>query len=64
MIKHIGKRVIAVEKMVDEKDTASPGSKERTVLMACMEKAVGNERIAIIIKESTNACLNLILLPI
>jgi hypothetical protein len=49
---------------VDEKETDSPGANESTVLIDFMAKAVGNDRMAIMIKESTNAYLNLIVRPI
>jgi hypothetical protein len=63
-MKQRGKRVTAVDRIVDTRDTVSPGSRERTGLIAFMARAVGWDRKARRTKETANACLNLIFFPI
>ena len=62
-MKQSGKRTRDVDIIVDASDTVSPGSRERTGLIALMARAVGCERSARKTKESANAYFNLILFP-
>lgn len=57
MRRHNGKSEIPVEKIVENRETVSPGYKERAGLIALIIRAVDSERTAMKIKESVNAFL-------
>lgn len=64
MIKQSGRIEIAVDRIVEVRDTISPGSRESAGLIAFMARAVGCARIAIKMKESVKACFIFTLSPV